>query len=35
MAAYAILKVSDALFAVLTLDLGRVVLMAVVAGVGR
>lgn len=35
MAAYAILKVSDALVTVLLLDLGRVVLMADVAGVGR
>ena len=33
-AAYAILKVGDALIAVLLRDLGRVMLMAVVAGIG-
>jgi hypothetical protein len=34
MAAYAILKIRDALVTVLLLDPGRVVLMAIVAGVG-
>ena len=33
-AAYAILKVGDALITVLLRDLGRVMLMAVVAGIG-